>query len=109
MESAPNRANPADPARLTARPVEPLLRPGRWLATAVVLLMIVWLAFGLVSTITPDHDFLIDRVGPIAVLGGFSGPAFKHVPAIGEMATALVLDGVPAPTRFSLARRYVAR
>jgi sarcosine oxidase len=55
-------------------------------------------------TITPDHDFLIDRVGPLAVLGGCSGHGFKHAPAVGELAAALILDNVPAPRRFSLDR-----
>lgn len=55
-------------------------------------------------TITPDHDFLIDRVGPLAVLGGFSGHGFKHAPAVGELAAALVLDNVSASRRFSLDR-----
>jgi sarcosine oxidase len=57
-------------------------------------------------TITPDHDFLIDRVGPLTVLGGFSGHGFKHAPAVGELAAALILDNVPAPKRFSLDRPY---
>ncbi len=60
-------------------------------------------------TITPDHDFLIDRVGPLTVLGGFSGHGFKHAPAIGELAARLTLDGIPAPARFSLDRQHVAR
>ncbi len=55
-------------------------------------------------TITPDHDFLVDRVGPLTVLGGFSGHGFKHAPAVGELAAALILDNVQAPKRFSLDR-----
>lgn len=61
-----------------------------------------------IYTITPDHDFLVDRVGPLAVLGGFSGHGFKHAPAVGELAAALVLDDIPAPERFSLGRPYGA-
>jgi FAD dependent oxidoreductase len=49
-------------------------------------------------TTTPDRDFLIDRVGPLTVLGGFSGHGFKHAPAIGELATGLVLDNGPTDT-----------
>ncbi|WP_405577742.1 FAD-dependent oxidoreductase [Streptomyces sp. NBC_01190] len=52
-------------------------------------------------TTTPDHDFVIDRQGPLTVLAGFSGHGFKFAPAIGELAADLV-DGVPGPARFAL-------
>lgn len=55
-------------------------------------------------TTTPDHDFLIDRRGPLALLGGFSGHGFKFGPAIGELAARLVLDGAAPPDRFRLDR-----
>ncbi|WP_328664892.1 FAD-dependent oxidoreductase [Streptomyces sp. NBC_00328] len=54
-------------------------------------------------TTTPDHDFVIDRQGPVTVLGGFSGHGFKFASVIGEMAAALV-RGEPGPSRFALGR-----
>ncbi|WP_240674850.1 FAD-dependent oxidoreductase [Cellulomonas endophytica] len=57
-------------------------------------------------TSTPTEDFVLERVGPLVVAAGFSGHGFKFVPAVGETLASLV-DGVPAPRRFSpgLARR----
>jgi sarcosine oxidase len=54
-------------------------------------------------TTTPDHDFVIDRTGPITVLAGFSGHGFKFAPVIGELAADLV-DGGPGARRFALVR-----
>jgi sarcosine oxidase len=59
---------------------------------------------GCLYTITRDHDFVVDRRGPVTVLGGFSGHGFKFAPAIGELASRLVLDGAPAEPRFTLDR-----
>lgn len=49
---------------------------------------------GLYST-TPDHDFVIDQVGPAGcyVACGFSGHGFKHGPAVGRLLTDLVAAG----------------
>ena len=49
---------------------------------------------GVYST-TPDHDFVIDQVGPdgCVVACGFSGHGFKHGPAVGRILTDLVTDG----------------
>jgi sarcosine oxidase len=55
-------------------------------------------------TLTPDHQFIVDRVGPVVVLAGFSGHGFKFAPAIGELATALALDRLSAPEVFALDR-----
>jgi sarcosine oxidase len=55
-------------------------------------------------TMTPDEDFIVDRVGSIAVLGGFSGHGFKFGPAIGELAATMLLDGQAAPELFSIRR-----
>ena len=47
-------------------------------------------------TLTPDHDFVIDRhpAHPNLILcGGFSGHGFKFAPVIGEIAADLALDG----------------
>jgi sarcosine oxidase len=54
-------------------------------------------------TITPDHDFVVDRDGPVTVLAGFSGHGFKFTPAIGELAADLV-EGRPGASRFALGR-----
>lgn len=54
-------------------------------------------------TITPDHDFVVDRDGPVTVLAGFSGHGFKFAPAIGELAADLV-TGTPGASRFALGR-----
>jgi sarcosine oxidase len=61
-------------------------------------------AVGCLYTITPDHDFVVDRRGPVTVLGGFSGHGFKFAPVIGELASRLVLDGALAEPRFTLDR-----
>ena len=49
---------------------------------------------GVYST-TPDHDFIIDEVGPDGcyLACGFSGHGFKHGPAVGRIVTDLVTDG----------------
>jgi sarcosine oxidase len=47
-------------------------------------------------TLTPDHDFVIDRHPhhPNVVLcGGFSGHGFKFAPVVGEIAADLALEG----------------
>ena len=54
-------------------------------------------------TTTPDHDFVVDRDGPVTVLAGFSGHGFKFAPAIGELAADLV-EGEPGARRFALHR-----
>jgi sarcosine oxidase len=55
-------------------------------------------------TTTPDHNFIIDRRGPITVAAGFSGHGFKFAPAIGELVAGLVNDTCPAPELFALGR-----
>ncbi len=54
--------------------------------------------------LTPDHDFIVDRVGPVTILAGFSGHGFKFAPAVGELATRLTLEGAVTPDRFRLDR-----
>jgi sarcosine oxidase len=63
---------------------------------------------GCLYTITPDHDFLVDRRGPVVVLGGFSGHGFKFAPAIGDLAATALLDGAALPSRFRLERGALA-
>jgi sarcosine oxidase len=52
-------------------------------------------------TTTPDHNFIIDRRGPITVAAGFSGHGFKFAPAIGELVVGLVNDSCSAPDLFA--------
>ncbi|MHA6758636.1 FAD-dependent oxidoreductase [Streptacidiphilus sp. PAMC 29251] len=59
-------------------------------------------------TITPDHDFVVDRDGPVTVLAGFSGHGFKFAPAIGALAAELV-TGAPGAQRFALGRERTQR
>lgn len=49
---------------------------------------------GVYST-TPDHDFVLDEVGPAGcfLACGFSGHGFKHGPAVGRIMRDLVVDG----------------
>jgi glycine/D-amino acid oxidase-like deaminating enzyme len=48
-----------------------------------------------VYSVTPDHDFVIDEVGPEGcyLACGFSGHGFKHGPAVGRIIRDLVVDG----------------
>lgn len=43
---------------------------------------------------TPDHDFIIDDVGPAGcyLACGFSGHGFKHGPAVGRIITDLIVS-----------------
>jgi len=54
-------------------------------------------------TMTPDGDFVVDRVGPIVLACGCSGHAFKFGPALGPLV-ADVVDGHPANPLFRLDR-----
>lgn len=57
-------------------------------------------------TTTPSMDFVIDRVGPLAIATGFSGHGFKFVPMVGRTLADLV-EGGQGPDRFRLPRRNV--
>ena len=39
---------------------------------------------------TPDGDFIVDRVGPVVLACGCSGHAFKFGPALGPLVADLV-------------------
>jgi sarcosine oxidase len=56
-------------------------------------------------TTTPDHNFVIDRLGPITVAAGFSGHGFKFAPAVGELIAGLVNGTTDAPELFALGSR----
>src|SRR5437867_4761567 len=57
-------------------------------------------------TMTPDEDFVLDRVGPVVVGAAFSGHGFKFGPLIGEVLAALALGQDPGMdlSRFRLGR-----
>lgn len=56
---------------------------------------------------SPDDHFILDRLPQAAnvwLLGGGSGHGFKHGPALGELAAAVVLEERPVEAFFSLSR-----
>ncbi|KRC33178.1 FAD-dependent oxidoreductase [Oerskovia sp. Root22] len=60
-------------------------------------------------TTTPDHDFVLDRVGRVVIAAGFSGHGFKFAPSIGRVLAELAREEpaaqpVAADRLFSLAR-----
>lgn len=58
-------------------------------------------------TTTPDHDFVLDRRGPLVLGAGFSGHGFKFAPAVGRVLADLAGaddERSTAPARFALAR-----
>ena len=61
-------------------------------------------SFTCLYTLTPDHDFVIDRRGPVTVLAGFSGHGFKFGSVLGRLAADLV-EGRPGADRFAVPRR----
>ena len=54
--------------------------------------------------LTDSSDFIVDRVGPVTIVAGFSGHGFKFTPQIGHLVADLVLDNAPPPRRFGLNR-----
>jgi sarcosine oxidase len=57
-------------------------------------------------TMTPDEDFIVDRVGNVVIGAGFSGHGFKFAPLVGEILADLAMGLVPdVPLRrFAVAR-----
>lgn len=55
-------------------------------------------------TLTPDHDFIADRRGPVTVLAGFSGHGFKFGSVLGSLVVDLV-EGRGPLSVFSLDRQ----
>jgi sarcosine oxidase len=63
-------------------------------------------AEGCLYTLTPDEQFVLDRVGDLIVCGGDSGHGFKFGPLLGELVADLA-EGVALPpeaVRFGVAR-----
>jgi sarcosine oxidase len=54
-------------------------------------------------TMTPDGDFIVDRVGSIVLACGCSGHAFKFGPALGPLVADMV-EGKPAHELLRLSR-----
>ncbi|WP_436758828.1 FAD-dependent oxidoreductase [Streptosporangium sp. V21-05] len=57
-------------------------------------------------TITPDEDFVLDRVGPFVIASPCSGHGAKFAPLIGRMTADLALGHTAPHPRFAL-RRFV--
>lgn len=57
-------------------------------------------------TMTPDGDFVLERVGPVVICSCCSGHGFKFAPRIGELVAELVAGAGPhaLSERFALAR-----
>jgi sarcosine oxidase len=47
-------------------------------------------------TVTPDEDFVLDRIGPVVVASPCTGHGFKFTPLIGEVLADLALGEVPS-------------
>lgn len=45
-----------------------------------------------IYTMTPDEDFVLERVGPAVVCSACSGHGFKFAPLLGELVAALATD-----------------
>ena len=53
-------------------------------------------------TVTPDEDFVLDRVGPVVVASPCSGHGAKFAALVGAMAADLAQGAGPAEPRFAL-------
>jgi len=56
---------------------------------------------------TPDGDFIVDRhpqADNVLLLGGGNGHAFKHAPALGELAAQVILTDKALPEHYLLSR-----
>jgi sarcosine oxidase len=63
-----------------------------------------------IYTMTPDEDFVLERVGPIVVGSACSGHGFKFGPLLGEILADLALERDPRipAARFSIRRPGLA-
>jgi sarcosine oxidase len=60
-------------------------------------------------TSTPTGEFVLDRLGPVAVAAGFSGHGFKSAPAIGRVLADLALGSPAGAGPFALDAHAVLR
>ena len=54
-------------------------------------------------TSTPSLDFVLDRVGPVVIGGGFSGLGFRYVPEVGRRLAGMATGEVTPTPPFTLA------
>ncbi|MFJ5699364.1 FAD-dependent oxidoreductase [Arthrobacter sp. NPDC093139] len=55
-------------------------------------------------TTAADHNFILDRLGPVVIGAGFAGHGFKFTPVVGRMLADLATGAGPAPAIFSASR-----
>jgi sarcosine oxidase len=55
-------------------------------------------------TTAADHNFVLDRIGPVVVGAGFAGHGFKFTPVVGRILADLAAGDGPAPAMFSASR-----
>jgi sarcosine oxidase len=55
-------------------------------------------------TTAPDHNFVLDRLGPVVLGAGFAGHGFKFTPVVGRMLADLATGEGRAPAIFSATR-----
>jgi sarcosine oxidase len=55
-------------------------------------------------TTAADHNFILDRLGPVVVGAGFAGHGFKFTPVVGRILADLATGAAPAPALFSASR-----
>ena len=58
-------------------------------------------------TITPNEDFILDRVGPVVVVSPCSGHGAKFAPLIGDLAAELAVGESKPQPRFALRAHLV--
>jgi sarcosine oxidase len=57
---------------------------------------------------SPDEDFIVDRIGPLVIGAGFGGHGFKFTPLIGELLADLALGAEPVMPRQRFSATRVA-
>jgi sarcosine oxidase len=55
-------------------------------------------------TTAPDHNFVLDRIGPVVIGAGFAGHGFKFTPVVGRILADLATGEGPAPAIFAASR-----
>jgi sarcosine oxidase len=58
-------------------------------------------------TTAADHNFVLDRIGPVVIGAGFAGHGFKFTPVVGRILADLATGEGAAPAIFSAARTGV--
>lgn len=55
-------------------------------------------------TTAADHNFVLDRIGPVVIGAGFAGHGFKFTPVVGRILADLAAGDGQAPAMFSASR-----